>query len=192
MTFKRLAPVLLALSAASAHAASSAVVKMPAGFPVSMPSVTITAMIPAPSLNILSMPLGAPTILPTIRQIPTILPARLPGVPSPLPMPVPLALSAVKHAAPSTGDHFTLDWSLLDGTSGGTSDDETSNELVPADPGPKPQPPAGAMNELRDATSQRTPIRVGADKAKALAGGKVFDGRREAQRELALPHAKFF
>lgn len=191
MHYKRFAPVLLALGlSASANAAVSPLklptvngyaVELPGvkslTLPLSMPGVTVSAQMAAPSV---SAKIAVPTLTPTVIAMTPISAASASDLPKPV------ALGA-KTPAPSAGDHFTLDWSLLDGKSGGSSDkdgEEHSGELVPVDPGPKPMPPAGAHAQLRDASADRKPIRMAAE--------KMFDGRRETIREEALPHAKIF
>lgn len=174
MHYKRFSPVLLALGLSASAGAAVAPLKLPTvnGYAVELPGVkSLTVPLQMPGVTV-----SAPAALPVVA-------ARI-AVPALAPTPI--ALSVVK-AAPSTGDHFALDWSLLDGTSGGKADkdgEEHSGELVPVDPGPKPMPPAGAHAQLRDATAGRKPIRMAAE--------KLFDGRRETIREEALPHAKIF
>lgn len=176
MHFKNFAPMVLVLGLTSANAASIPY-KLPTTIgnlvPVALPGSAIIPM-SLPTVNaVIAIP-NAPISLPA-TPVPSIAigPARLPGVPSPLPLPAPIALS-VRRFAPSAGEPFALNWSLLD------DDGEAASALIPSDPGPRPLSPAGALNELRDAVSGPEPVRA------------AFDGRRETGRELALPHAKFF
>ncbi len=170
MLMRKLAPLLLGLglSAAAKAATPVAIVKLN--------STTITTIIPMS--------------FPGVSRPAVILPAQLPGIPSPLPLPtpavfkpVPAALLAKNFSAPSTGGSF-FDWSFLDKRD--DDGEEAAGALVPADPGPKPMPPAGsALSELRDAIFGREPIRVHAVKPEQL-----FDGRRETARDVVLPNGK--
>ena len=185
MNFKIFVPMILLGLAASANAVS-----LPNKLPMSsigLPGASIGAVITiptlinpiTPSLNALSLPRTAPMSLPA--PVPSAIhPARLPSVPSSLPLPTRAVLADVRRSAPSIIEHFVLDWSALNGGDGA----EPAPALVPVDPGPKPLAPAGAMNELRDIAAGREPIRIEVM--------KIFDGRRETIREIALPYEKFF
>lgn len=185
MNIKHLVPMIAVVFASTSHAAG--LTTFSAASAASVPGASIAAVITiptislsiTPSLTAQSLPLSAPLSLPA--PIPSIIaPARLPTVPSPLPLPERAILAHARRSAPSTPEHFVLDWSFLDGDDGA----DAAPALVPVTPGPKPLPPAGAMNELRDLTAGREPIRVEST--------KIFDGKRESLREIALPHDKFF
>lgn len=155
-------------------------VKLPGAaaiLPMKLPSVSIGALISVPTLFPTQMPL-TPVSLPS-HPVPMIVPMRLPGVPSSFPLPMPVALAAYRLSAPNV-DHLAINWSGLHG-----EDDALSPALIPVEPGPQPLPPAGALNELRDAAAGREPIRV-------VHPNKAFDGRRETTREVALPADRFF
>lgn len=168
---KTFAPILLVL-AASANAANPLklptvhgyAVEMPGALilPVNLPGATLSGPMSVPVIPIL------PIVNATIATKPLILPAAL--------------IASVK-AAPSVDIPFVIDWSPLDDD--GEDGDEEAGALVTADPGPKkPRPSSGANSALRDIALGREPIRIAAE--------KVFDGRRESNRLVALPHAKIF
>jgi hypothetical protein len=176
MLMRKLAPLLLALglSAAAKAATPVAIVKINA--------TTITTIVPMSFPTVL-IPSITPMSFPGVNRPTVIAPAKLPGVPSPLPLPVPAALLAKPFSAPSTGGSF-LDWSFLDKRD--DDGEETAGALVPADPGPKPMPPAGsALSALRDSIFGREIIRVHAVKPEQL-----FDGRKETARDAVLPNGK--
>ena len=175
---RKIAPLLLALGLSGAAKAAS---------PVAIVKVNVTTI-----STIVSLPMSFPGALnpsitpmsfPGVSRPTVIAPAKLPGVPSPLPLPVPAALLAKNFSAPSTGGSF-LDWSFLDKRD--DDGDEAAGALVPADPGPKPMPPAGsALSALRDSIFGREIIRVHAVKPEQL-----FDGRKETARDAVLPNGK--
>lgn len=192
MDIKIFAPMILLLASTFARAAS-APLRLPTvnGYAVELPGTAILPMtmpglihgmaeISVPSLQAQSYPVSGRVSLP-VRRAPVEGRAILPGVPSPLPVPLPVvfALAVARRPAPSA-EGFTVDFSRLDDENG----DAAAPALVPAGPEPKPLAPAGALNELRDASQGRVPVRVNAEKA--------FDGRRETSREIALPHDRFF
>lgn len=185
MHLKTLALILLA---GPAHAAgisyklpstlgNLAPIYMPAAsvIPMSLPTVNGVIASPSltPSLKVSVMPIPAPVSLPVLPAA-AIGQARLPGVPSPLPLPE----RAVVRSAPAIDAEFVLNWTLLD-----DDGEAAAPALVPNDPGPRPLSPAGALNELRDASKDREPIRT---------PGRLFDGKRETHRELELPFNKYF
>lgn len=173
MLMRKLAPLLLALGLSAAAKAAT---------PVAIVKINVTTV-----STIIPLPMS----FPGVSRPAVILPAQLPGVPSPLPLPTPAvfkpfpaALLVKPFSAPSTGGSF-LDWSFLDKRDDDEGD-EAAGALVPADPGPKPMPPAGsALSALRDSIFGREIIRVHAAKPDLL-----FDGRRETARDVVLPNGK--
>lgn len=136
---RKLLPLALFLNAALASAAP-----LPGKLP-GAPLTPVFAVVPA------RLPMLVVTQLPSVK-----LPAlheglQLPGKPSPLPLPLPAQLAEAPLAAPlaAAADGagiFFLRWDLLDG-----DDDGLAGAMVPANPGPKPLPPAGAMAQLESA-----------------------------------------
>ena len=148
----------LALILGLANAANAAGVsyKLPA---------TLVNIVPIYMPGVSILPMSLPTVNGTIA-----VPVRAPS----------LTVTVTPIPAPSIDVPFALNWSLLDGKGG----DEAAPALASADPGPKPLAPAGALNELRDLSEGRDPIRT---------PGNLFEGRRrEKLRDLEIPASKYF
>lgn len=149
--------------------------KLPAALgniaPIYMPGVSIIPM-SLPTVNgVIAVPTRAPSVI--VSVIPAPAPLILPVLPA-------AAIGRAVLPAPSIDVPFALNWSLLDDKGG----DEAAPALVSANPGPKPLAPAGALNELRDLSEGRDPIR---------SPGSLFEGRRrEKLRDLEIPASKYF
>ena len=120
---------------------------------------------------------SAPMILPTVDAViavPTIKPALTPTVfPAPAPISLPsLPVPAIGQARlPGVPSPLPLPAPAI-------------LTVVEAEVLDLSVPQTGALNELRDATFGREPIRV--------SGAKLFDGARETTRATALPADRFF
>jgi len=166
MNIKTISLVIALGFVASEARAASAPLKLPTvnGYAVEIPGLSIIPM-NLPSVTV-SAEIAVPSLQPAMYPIsaPAIGPVSLPVKPLPLPLSGRAILPGVPSPLPLP--------------------------VVIAVAAVRPAAPASAtaafnsLNETRDSAQGREPIRV--------AGEKLFDGRRETPREVALPSERFF
>jgi hypothetical protein len=167
MNLKNLSLVLALGFVASEARAASAPLKLPTvnGYAVEMPGLSILPM-NLPSVTV-SAEISVPSLRPAFYPIsaPSIAPLIGPVSLPVKPLPLPLAGRAILPGVPSP---LPLPVVIAVAAVHPVSPSEAFN----------------ALNETRDSAQGREPIRV--------TGEKLFDGRRETPREVALPSERFF